>query len=196
MRMSSRCFVDFPREDGTRQPLGFAQPYAVRVADRPDEVIPLLRTIEQAAQEGSWAVGILAYEAALAFDPAFVAHPPRPGWPLAAFALFSAPDIIEHERQGFSCSPWQANVSREAFDDAVESIRRDIAGGLYYQANYTIRLTPFSRAILGLYFTLYARLSLEAMRFIWTMGIGRSPPAHQNCFLLLMRQHGALLPAR
>lgn len=106
------------------------------------EVIPLLREVERHARQGRWAVGMVAYEAAPAFDPAFQTQAPLTGIPLAAFAIFDAPSPSEDEKEvrPFSCSHWQSDIPRDGFMERVERIRAGIADGAYYQVNLSARL--------------------------------------------------------
>ncbi len=50
--------------------LEFSQPLRVLAAFRLDEVLPALREVETATQNGWWAAGFVTYEAAPAFGPA------------------------------------------------------------------------------------------------------------------------------
>ncbi|HWJ17592.1 MAG TPA: hypothetical protein VNR65_02585, partial [Geobacterales bacterium] len=61
------------------------------------DVVPLLNEVERHARQDQWAVGMMAYEAAAAFDQAFQTLPPLEGIPLAAFAIFDAPSEVEEE---------------------------------------------------------------------------------------------------
>ncbi|MBF0263504.1 MAG: bifunctional anthranilate synthase component I family protein/class IV aminotransferase [Magnetococcales bacterium] len=80
--------VDFP-EAGP--PLLFTHPVAVLTAHTPDTVRPLLRRIDQATRSGHWVAGLLAYEAAAAFDLPVFTPAENHGPPLAWFALFNTP---------------------------------------------------------------------------------------------------------
>ena len=50
---------------------GFGVPEQVLAAYSPEEVPALLEAVQQAAEQGQWCVGWLAYEAAAAFDSAY-----------------------------------------------------------------------------------------------------------------------------
>ena len=108
----------------------------------PGEVLPILREVERHAREGRWAVGIVAYEAAPAFDGAFKTLPPLEGIPLAAFAIFDAPSEPDEDtaKAVFRCSHWQSDMAPAIFREKVERIREGIAAGAYYQVNLTTRL--------------------------------------------------------
>jgi para-aminobenzoate synthetase / 4-amino-4-deoxychorismate lyase len=113
----------------------------VLAAWRLDEVAPLLREAERCARLGRWAIGMVAYEAAPAFDPAFRTREPPPHLPLAAFAIFDAPAARdENATESFACSQWRSDLPRAGFMERVERIRAGIAAGDFYQVNFTDRL--------------------------------------------------------
>src|SRR5689334_1177885 len=77
------------------EPLAFADPVAVIVAERVSEVRPALRAIQEAVRaRGFWAAGYIAYEAAPAFDSALRTHADVPGIPLVWFGLFRFPQAV------------------------------------------------------------------------------------------------------
>lgn len=128
-------------------PRRFAGLVDVVSADSPDEVMPCLRRIEDAVQGGLHAAGFLAYEAAPAFDAAFVTQE-TDGLPLLWFGLYE-----EGEASGAWCEnpgsyrvgPWRPLVAKEAYEASIEQIRSLIAAGDTYQVNYTFPLAaPFS----------------------------------------------------
>ena len=106
------------------------------------DVIPLLGQVERHARQRRWAVGMVAYEAAAAFDQAFQTLPPLEGIPLASFAIFDAPSEPEEEALdvGFDCSHWHSDIPSSGFRKKVECIREGIQAGAYYQVNLTTRL--------------------------------------------------------
>src|SRR4051812_1788152 len=57
-------------------------------AKKLDEVLPLLTAVEEATASDRWAIVMLSYEAAPAFDRALVTHEPGDS-PLAFAAIFS-----------------------------------------------------------------------------------------------------------
>lgn len=139
-----KTLIDFPCGHGERLCGSFTAPKEVLTAWHPDEVIPLLQSAEERAKQGRWVAGMVAYEAATAFDPAFRTAPPSPGLPLAAFLVFdgiadaaAVPDAASR----FSCTPWKQDTSYAVFERTVEAIRNQIAAGDFYQTNFTTRLT-------------------------------------------------------
>jgi para-aminobenzoate synthetase/4-amino-4-deoxychorismate lyase len=133
------------------------------VADRPGEVVPVLRAVEEATAAGRWAVGFVSYEAAGGLDPTLTARPAAPGeacgeLPLAWFCLFAAPRSVETLRPGsgteraYTVAPWQPDGDRAGYDRTLASVRAHIAAGDTYQCNLTVRLrSRVSGDVLGLY---------------------------------------------
>lgn len=139
-----RCEIDFPMlatlTPSERLRLAFAEPLAVHVANRADKVVAVLDAVAQAGTRGHWCVGFVAHEAAPAFDRALAV---RAGGaqPLAWFAEFAAPVSGQPVAAGdFTVGAWQTDFDHAAFGEKVESIRRDIRDGRFYQVNLTTRL--------------------------------------------------------
>ncbi|MGE5467974.1 MAG: chorismate-binding protein, partial [Ignavibacteria bacterium] len=132
--------IDFPAGAGERLALSFARPAAVFVARRLDEVSGVIAAAETLARGGRWVVGFVAYEAAPAFDAAFRTLEPDPRLPLAHFAAYEAP-IDEAQTPGrFACGPWRMATPPAEAAARIESVRRGIAAGDWYQVNLTTRL--------------------------------------------------------
>jgi para-aminobenzoate synthetase/4-amino-4-deoxychorismate lyase len=145
---------DFPDRTGLGRPLEFRDPIRVHEAHQHSEVLEVLRAVQEATDQGLYAAGYLAYEAAPAFDPAFersdaqapVIHAhrsPLTALPLAWFGLFTAPcDAGLEEANGDYAvlSDWRPTVDQGEYDGIIHSIRAAIERGETYQANYTFRL--------------------------------------------------------
>ena len=67
--------------------LSLDKPVETRVAERLDEVLPLLEFAEAQARAGAYVAVMISYEASPAFDSALSAHSPE-GFPLAWVGLF------------------------------------------------------------------------------------------------------------
>ncbi|AIJ48753.1 aminodeoxychorismate synthase component I [Comamonas testosteroni] len=124
---------------------GFGVPEQVLQAHRPEDVPAVLEAVQQAAEQGLWCVGWLAYEAAAAFDRAYAdaVHGSPSGQPLAWFGLHRAPlamDVPPRPQQTAAVH-WQTALSRAQFDAHVARIHAAIAAGDCYQINYTAPLT-------------------------------------------------------
>ncbi|WP_114559918.1 chorismate-binding protein [Desertihabitans aurantiacus] len=119
----------------------------VLVARTVEEVVPLLRRVEQATAAGRWAVGYIGYEAAAGLTPRLQTPAPDPGGPpLAWFALTRRP---REERalasvpggSGWTADPWRLGWDAATHAERVAAVRDAIARGETYQANLTTRLT-------------------------------------------------------
>lgn len=115
------------------------RPVKTRVAKRIEEVVSVLEFAETEARAGSYVAVMLSYEAAPAFDSAFMAHPP------SDFPLAWASSDLNHVNRDNPANPvtsaWKPLVSREEYDTAVSRIRDLIAAGDTYQVNYSFPLT-------------------------------------------------------
>ncbi|MGQ7295518.1 chorismate-binding protein [Quadrisphaera sp. KR29] len=138
-------------------------PRRVVVARALEEVLPALQEVQEAVAAGSWAVGLVAYEAAPALDPALVTRAPGPGLPLVWFALCEAPAptappaLPASAAAGWAAGPWAADTTPEQHAAAVADVRRRIAEGQTYQVNLTLRLeAPFAGDAARLYADLVA----------------------------------------
>ena len=110
----------------------------IRLAKKIDDVISVLEFAEKEARAGSHVAVLLSYEAAPAFDSAFITHPPSE-FPLAwAAVVENMPDkpLEEH-----SSNAWAPLVNRDEYDRSVSRIKELIAAGDTYQVNYTFPLT-------------------------------------------------------
>jgi len=127
----------------------FRRPVEVVSALAIDGVLPGLARINEAVERrGLVAVGLIAYEAAPAFDCAFQVHPPVNELPLLNFGLFEKPteesDSLFEDLGSFSVGKWSASQSEEDYRRSVGRVRDHIALGDTYQVNYTFRLrAPF-----------------------------------------------------
>jgi para-aminobenzoate synthetase/4-amino-4-deoxychorismate lyase len=122
----------------------FAQPVAVLVAYRVEEVLSRLRQAEAlVCDRGLYAVGFIAYEAAPAFDPALTVVSPSAGLPLVWLGLFPPPDVGEElpsAEEDFILDDWEPSVTPDRYAEAIGQIKNQIALGNTYQVNYTLRL--------------------------------------------------------
>ncbi|RTL54768.1 MAG: bifunctional aminodeoxychorismate synthase component I/aminotransferase, partial [Rhodocyclaceae bacterium] len=134
-----RVIVDFPAAEG-RGPLGFARPRAVLAAHRPEQVAPVLDAAQQAAAQGAWVVGMVAYEAAAAFDKALQVRPAMADLPLAVFAVYDEPSALTEIGGDFNCGSWVMEIDRRRFDADLAALQADILAGRFYQTNHTSRL--------------------------------------------------------
>ena len=132
-------------------------PTAALVARRPGEVAAVIEAAEQAARDGSWVAGYVAYEAGAALDGALEVRPHGCGLPLAWFGVFAdraemAP--IESADNGGK-GRWQLDWTPPRHARAVAQIKEQLAAGETYQVNLTVR----ARAHIDDAFALYAALA-------------------------------------
>ena len=154
------ALIDFrsPEEGVAPLRLAFGAPRELLRATSLDDVAPLLARVDALARAGSWCVGYLCYEAAGAFDEAFVTHAPSdPARPLAAFAVYGAPmdDLSAFERDAAATVHWTGGPQRDAFDGVIAAILRAIADGEVYQVNAT---APLAGVLQGDALALFAAL--------------------------------------
>ena len=131
------------RNDADQNWLEFAAPARILFTCRIDEVLPLIRRIEQCVeQEGCHAAGFISYEAAPAFDSALPAKADS-GFPLLWFGLFprvteiTLPDPVDDAGPDLQ---WQPSLTREDYGRCLRTIRTHIENGDTYQVNFTYRL--------------------------------------------------------
>lgn len=126
--------------------LRFSEPFAVYSTHQIGEIQPLLRALEQAvAVRNCWAVGMVGYEAAPAFDAALPTHLPADetsDFPLLWFALFDRVERLSElpPTETINEITWHPDVSPEHYQQALTRIKQHIANGDSYQVNYSFRL--------------------------------------------------------
>ncbi|WP_120971353.1 chorismate-binding protein [Comamonas sp. lk] len=123
----------------------FGRPLRVLAAYACDEVPAVLQAVEQAAQQGLYCLGWLAYEAAAAFDPAYAGavHAALPGQPLAWFGVHEQLqdwEASEPDQRSLPPLQWLHSPDRARFDADIARIHAAIAQGECYQINYTAPL--------------------------------------------------------
>src|SRR5215211_294744 len=91
----------------------YSRDVTVRTATRIDDIISVLEFAEREARSGSHVAVMLSYEAAPAFDPAFVTHAPLE-FPLAWAAVLEEP--ADEELESYSSTAWTPHVSRDEYD--------------------------------------------------------------------------------
>src|SRR5678815_74228 len=117
-----------------------------RTATRIDDVLSVLEFAEREARSGLHVAVMLSYEAAPAFDPAFVTHGPS-DFPLAWAAVFD--DVPAGEQlESYSSTEWKPLVTRDEYDQSVSRIRELIAAGDTYQVNYSFPSVSYTHLTL------------------------------------------------
>ncbi|RME80187.1 MAG: aminodeoxychorismate synthase component I [Caldilineae bacterium] len=132
------------RDEEQQRWLHFGEAVAVVEAYDPGQVREALARVERAVHEqGLYAAGYLAYEAAPAFDPALRVHPPIPSLPLLWFGLYRRPQALPDlplPPAEYTLGPWRASMGPEHYADCIDRIRHYIAAGDTYQVNFTFPL--------------------------------------------------------
>lgn len=132
------------RDDAAGEWLLFQEPEEVLVARDVASVLPALRKAEQrVTEEHLYAAGFVSYEAAPAFDPAFIT---RTGGalPLVVLGLFREPARRSRLAPAGDASPrplpeWTFTGSRERYLSSIDRIKKEIESGNAYQVNHTVR---------------------------------------------------------
>lgn len=144
------------------------------VATHPDEVLDVLNQVEQAAADGLFAAGFVAYEAASVLNPDLPVVPAFAGLPLVWFAFFrerhSGTSAAEFTRP-FATTALEAQKDLEEYAEDIVRIRDYIAAGDCYQVNHTF---PLSAPFDGDLHQLYSRISTaQRAPFCAYLDIGR-----------------------
>ncbi|BCJ86555.1 aminodeoxychorismate synthase component I [Effusibacillus dendaii] len=119
----------------------FKNPQEIWVANTLEEVIPCLNQVQEAINQGFYAVGYIAYEAAPAFDPKLTVKNGN-RIPLLWFGLFKEPSADEFSitDKEFTLSEWVPSIGEKEYIQHIAAIKNAISNGETYQVNYTIRL--------------------------------------------------------
>lgn len=145
MSRSSRLSADRKRppllRDAAGRWLQFTAPAGALTVCTPADLPAALVEVQRQLAAGRHVVGMLAYEAAPAFDPALTVRPDD-GFPAAWFGFFGAARPVGAPRAEPVPAPlpWQAEVTDAAYRAGVQRVREALAGGVCYQVNYTQRL--------------------------------------------------------
>jgi para-aminobenzoate synthetase / 4-amino-4-deoxychorismate lyase len=127
----------------TKQWFCFKTPHQIVTVNKPEAVLPAIRTIEELCIRSRWyAAGFVSYEAAGAFDQALCTHAAG-NFPLIWFGLYSEPEIFQlpnPDFQAYSLGDLIPTISQTEYNRAIRTIKKYIAEGDTYQVNYTMRL--------------------------------------------------------
>ncbi len=128
--------------DTSKKWLHFSGPVEILTASSLEEVCPLVDRVEKKVeQEGFCAAGWISYEAAPAFDSSLVVNTDTSGFPLLCFGIFPSPQPVELRfPQHSSFYKWNASITEEEYEAAIQAVKKLIAAGDTYQVNFTYRL--------------------------------------------------------
>lgn len=133
-------YFNFKSTNQSTEPMQFKDPLNIITTNKIDEVIPCLQAIQKAVNNGYYAAGYFAYEAAPAFNGLLAVHETN-DIPLVWFGIFEEPIKAEHDAHAdFSCSSWEPNVSKPTYYKAIDQVHNHIKQGDTEQVNYTIRM--------------------------------------------------------
>ena len=122
----------------------FVEPLATFSAYSTDQILPTLRSIERQLQEnGGYAAGLIAYEAASGFDSALPTQ--RRGnadFPLLWFRCFAGCEPAPLPESGGSLrfGDWRPSIDEVTYRARLEEIFELIREGALYQTNFTFRM--------------------------------------------------------
>jgi para-aminobenzoate synthetase / 4-amino-4-deoxychorismate lyase len=132
--------LDFPDLNGRPSRRLFRSPQRIVSTDRHSEITRCLTEVAADCDAGATAIGFISYEAAPAFDAAFVTHSAQ-SVPLLWFAVFEHEHVATSSADaGLLVRKWDIEPARAAHERAVARIREEIAAGRTYQVNYTGRM--------------------------------------------------------
>lgn len=138
-----KCIIQLHSRENGEKWLTFADPVACLAATRPEDVLPVLRRVEEAvAAEGLCAAGYVAYEAAAGLDPALPVHHLESG-PLLKMGLYRdavVQDGLPESGEAYSVRGWEPSLALPEYRQQVERIKEWIASGDTYQVNLTMQL--------------------------------------------------------
>ena len=106
------------------------------------EVRAALEAAERAALEGHWVGGFITYDAAPAFDEAFVVAARHDAAPLVWFGVFAQCEVRDYAppaRLADATWRWTLEVSPEHYEGRVAFLQDCIRRGEVYQVNFTSR---------------------------------------------------------
>ncbi len=130
-------------------------PSRVLTAEHLDDVAAVLQQVHDATEQGSWAFGHVAYEAAAGLDPELpggalpTGDLPTGDPPLVWFGLcdeparvpcVAAPAVAAPTSAAPEPAPWRPDRTDDEYAAAVARVREHIAAGDTYQCNLTDRL--------------------------------------------------------
>jgi para-aminobenzoate synthetase/4-amino-4-deoxychorismate lyase len=119
-------------------------PSRVLAATRPEDVAGVLQEVHEQTEAGSWAYGLVSYEAASGLDPRLPGDWTPGSPPLVWFGLCAEPARVAPASapapRGGQTTTWSPAWTAAEHARAVESVREHIAAGETYQCNLTDRL--------------------------------------------------------
>ncbi|WP_340082382.1 aminodeoxychorismate synthase component I [Terribacillus sp. FSL K6-0262] len=135
------AYFNFADADGQTQHRRFTGQHALLTAHTMEEVIPCLEQVQAYTKKGFYAAGYLSYEAAGAFDPNYVTAEGA-NLPLLQFGIYK--NHCKEQPAAIGTAPeklnWEPAIRKKEYEQAIRTIKEEIASGNTYQTNYTMRL--------------------------------------------------------
>nr|WP_318540407.1 aminodeoxychorismate synthase component I [Terribacillus saccharophilus] len=135
------AYFNFADANGQTQHRRFTDQHTLLTAYTIDDVIPCLEQVQAYTEQGFYAAGYLSYEVAGAFDSSYVTARGSKS-PLLRFGIYKT--SREEQPESIDSAPhklnWQPAISKTAYNQAIQTIKEEIAAGNTYQTNYTMRL--------------------------------------------------------
>ena len=123
--------------------LCFSEPEIVLSTCSLNEIIPILNQLEELVAEDKYAVGFVGFEAARAFDSAFITHDASDGFPLIWFGIYTRVEVLSELPspldKDLSISEWSSSISKNDYRSNIKYIKQEIESGNTYQINYSFR---------------------------------------------------------
>ena len=140
------ALIDFPprQAGGQRVRWRMQRPTRWLVAHDPGQVPGLLDAAHALSQQGHWAVGWVAYEAAPGLDPCLPVKALPPGQPYAVFAIFDHAEPWDGKAPSgpaWQLGPWAPTLGDAEVAQRIEQVRELIQAGEVYRVNLTDRLS-------------------------------------------------------
>ncbi|MCX7834756.1 MAG: aminodeoxychorismate synthase component I [bacterium] len=142
----------------------FHHPQTILESHNPENVIEILQQVEWYQQKGYYCVGLLAYEAAIAFNKRMRVKP-KGVVPLIWFAVYENfqsfnTNELANSSKGNSTphfNSWNSELNSEEYQRKLEQIKQYLIYGDTYQVNFTYRLTcPFEEDPLNYFLSIDA----------------------------------------
>lgn len=156
---SPTLLFEFADDNGNKQPMMFTDPITIFTTKEIAQVVPILKKVEEAVEQGNYVAGFLSYEAAPAFEPLFQVKE-QTDLPLIWFAVFDQPTPIKSEQplENYHVSKWKPTTDFSTYQAGISAIKAAIKRGDTYQVNYTMRLTA---TLTGDDFSFYRQLAIN-----------------------------------
>ncbi|MFS0562103.1 aminodeoxychorismate synthase component I [Terribacillus sp. 179-K 1B1 HS] len=135
------AYFNFADADGQTRHRRFTGQHKLLTARTIEEVIPCLEQVQAYTKRGFYAAGYLSYEAAGAFDSSY-ATVEGSALPLLQFGIYKS---FGEQQPGATDAAveklnWVPAIQKTAYEQAIQTIKEEIAAGNTYQTNYTMRL--------------------------------------------------------